>query len=311
MLGIIPFVVGVCQRRITQETSGYRKEGMGEMEIRTDLALESREGVASSLDVKRDVICSSVEKLQGIKVSTVEITSEKAQKLMGKPMGTYVTIEGQPVTEKEESYGELLSKELSLVLEKLLTKYKVSSALVVGLGNRMVTPDALGPRTLDYLDINRHLDEEYPITVSAIVPGVMAQTGMETAEIVQGIVKETKPELVVVVDALAARNAKRLGCTIQLSDTGICPGSGVGNHRNAINKETLGVHVISIGVPTVIDARTIVSDAVGDFHGKHEERYEELSRWFVTPKDIDESIQLLSRILADGINRAFSGNKTS
>ena len=209
-------------------------------------------------------------------------------------------------------------------------------ALVVGLGNREVTPDALGPRVVDNLFITRHILNEFGKyafqredvgKVSGIVPGVMAQTGMECVEILKGVVKETKPDFLITVDALAARSIRRLGRTIQLTDTGITPGSGIGNHRNAINRKSVGVPVISLGVPTVVDAATIVSDAMTEFISalslsdlqKLDERErQELARellspqlngLFVTPKNIDDSIKNLSFLISEGLNIALLGDK--
>ena len=217
---------------------------------------------------------------------------------------------------------------------------KDMSLLVVGLGNREVTPDALGPNVVDQLFVTRHmirefgtyaLGEEHTNQISGIVPGVMAQTGMESLEIVQGVAKETKPDCIFVIDALAARSVKRLNRTIQITDAGINPGSGVGNHRNGINRESIGVPVIAIGVPTVVDAATIVSDTMSSLIGamtqaEHLKRIghslnalEEsekhalfrellspsLNAMFVTPKDIDESIRQISLTLSEGLNLAF------
>ena len=210
------------------------------------------------------------------------------------------------------------------------------SVLIVGMGNRDVTPDALGPRVIDNMFITRHIIKEFGkyafgdekvCKISGIVPGVMAQTGMECLEIVRGVVQETKPDFVITVDALAARNTKRLGRTIQLTDTGITPGSGIGNHRNALNEKSVGVPVISLGVPTVVDAATIVSDAMtslidamslSSFEKLDESERQELARellspqlngMFVTPKDIDESIKRLSFLISEGLNIALLGNK--
>ena len=199
----------------------------------------------------------------------------------GKPVGTYLTLEVPDMASADDGYHREISETLAGFLEKYVeneetknrnadnekehSKEKGCSILTVGLGNREVTPDALGPYVVDQLNITRHMVQEYgrygveeeSRIVSAIVPGVMAQTGMETAEIVQGVVKETKPDMILVIDALAARSSKRLNRTIQISDAGIHPGAGVGNHRSVITKETMGIPVIAIGVPTVVDAATI------------------------------------------------------
>ena len=196
-----------------------------------------------------------------------------------------------------------------------------------GLGNRDVTPDALGPYVVSNICITRHmirefgtasLGEEQRNPVSGIVPGVMAQTGMETLEIIRGVVKETHPDLIIAVDALAARSTRRLNRTIQITDTGINPGSGVGNHRNGLNKQVLGIPVIAIGVPTVVDAATIVNDTMESLiHALDMEDYAQkyqlikeripshLNTMFVTPKDIDETVKRLSYTISEGLNLAL------
>lgn len=242
----------------------------------------------------------------------------------------------------DEDYHDEISKELSKFLERFVEKDKEDySILVVGLGNRKVTPDALGPYVVDNLNITRHIVKEYGKyamgeedvrLVSAIVPGVMAQTGMETVEIVKAIVQETKPDMIIAVDALAARSSKRLNRTIQITDTGINPGSGVGNHRNAITRDTVGVPVIAIGVPTVVDAATIVNDTMENLILALEssetlrgvgvvmqgynaaEKYElvkelispHLNGLFVTPKDIDETVKRISYTISEALNMLFS-----
>lgn len=245
--------------------------------------------------------------------------------------------------EEDEDYHREISVQLAQIIRKLIRERKEEmSVLVVGLGNREVTPDALGPRVVDNLFITRHIIKEYGKyafgeknvnRISSIVPGVMAQTGMESLEIIHGIIDETKPDIVIVIDALAARSTKRLNRTIQVTDTGINPGSGVGNHRHGLNKKSLGVPVISIGIPTVVDAATIVNDTMfnlivamsqsrafdklGDSLKELNdgEKYElirellspNLNAMFVTPKDIDESVKRLSFTISEGINIAFMG----
>ncbi len=199
--------------------------------------------------------------------------------------------------------------------------------MVVGLGNRDVTPDALGPEVIDNLFVTRHLIKEYGdefksqnnlVNVSAISPGVMGQTGMEAREIIKGIVEETNPSLVIVIDALASRSVNRLNTTVQITDTGICPGSGVGNNRQALNKESLGVDVIALGVPTVVDAATIVNDTMEQFmknqgfaqseiHQFNNELSEQMIyNMFVTPKNIDESIKRISFTISEALNSCFA-----
>ena len=255
----------------------------------------------------------------------VKIETEQGARLMEKPMGTYITMEAPNLAVPDDGYHREISEEISRCLKKMLPKDQDCSVLVVGLGNREITADALGPMVVDHLRINRHIVNEYGaaamgedhvIRVSALVPGVMAQTGMETQEIVQGVIEETKPDVLVVIDALAARSIKRLNCTIQLTDTGISPGSGVGNYRNGLNRETMKIPVIGIGVPTVVDAATIIHDAVAELLESLEESEMDeflselispsMMTMYVTPKDIDETVKRLSFTISEGLNLAFS-----
>ena len=240
--------------------------------IRTDLALESKERFErDNVEIGGVVIREFYDEERDIQTTWVKIETEKGAKAMGKPQGTYITMEAPNMSVPDEDYHREISKELSKHLRKLASLDKEKSVLVVGLGNRDVTPDALGPNVIQNLHITRHVLREYGTlgmgeerahAVSGIVPGVMAQTGMETLEIIQGVVAEVKPDVVIAIDALAARSTKRLNRTIQITDTGINPGSGVGNHRDGLNADTLGIPVIGIGVPTVVDAATIVHDAM-------------------------------------------------
>ena len=305
-------------------------------ENRTDLALEERESFEGN----------------GGEIGGVALR-EKGAESMGKPMGTYLTMEDPGLSETEDAYCEAAAGELGRQLASLIRKNCAStmaglSILVAGLGNRQVTPDSLGPRVVDGLSMNRHLRTEpgrrngtylytaekagrtvHPV-LSGIHPGVMAQTGMETAEIVRGVVRESRPDLVIAVDALAARNVHRLASTIQLTDTGIHPGSGVGNHRRGMTRENLGVPVIAIGVPTVVGAaaivhgtvnalvRTLTASKEGSRYGEYireldsDSQYElirellepEFGAMFVTPQDMDERICKLSAAIAEGIRRA-------
>ncbi|MCB6415907.1 MAG: GPR endopeptidase [Dorea sp.] len=311
--------------------------------IRTDLALEQKERFeADNVEISGVVLEENYDEEREIKITTVKIETENGAKTMGKPVGTYITIEAPNMAIPDEGYHEEISRELSKFLKTLLKKEKGDySVLVVGLGNRQVTPDALGPYVADNLNVTRHIIKEYGKyamgeekvhLVSAVVPGVTGQTGMETVEIVKGIVQETKPDFIVAIDALAARNSKRLNRTIQIADTGIHPGSGVGNQRNAINRETVGVPVIAIGVPTVVDAATIVNDAMENLLAALEssemlkgvgvvmqgysaaEKYElvkeliapHLNGMFVTPKDIDDTVKRISYTISEALNLLFS-----
>lgn len=311
-------------------------------QIRTDLALETQEKMQEDHVELKGVRFLEKKVDKNLTISTVVIETENGAKAMGKPKGTYITIEASNMDEEDEDYHREISVQLAEIVKQLThLKKEEASVLIVGLGNREVTPDALGPRVVDNLFITRHIINEYGKyafgdekvnRISSIVPGVMAQTGMETQEIIRGIIKETKPDLVVAVDALAARSTKRLNRTIQVTDTGINPGSGVGNHRHGLNEKTLGIPVISIGIPTVVDAATIVNDtmynlvtaltqskafeAVGSSLEalNDAEKYElirellspNLNAMFVTPKDIDESVKRLSYTISEGLNIAFS-----
>lgn len=314
--------------------------------VRTDLALEEKERFESdNVEVSGVVLEEEYDEKKEMKVSKVEICTENGAKAMGKPAGTYLTIESPNLSLPDDEEQKGIAMELSRYIEELVRKNvpdqkKDLSVLVVGLGNREVTPDALGPYVADHLTVTRHIvkeygkyamGEEHTHLISAVVPGVMGQTGMESAEIVRGIVRETEPDIVIAVDALAARNSRRLNRTVQIADTGIHPGSGVGNHRCAMTEESLGVPVIAIGVPTVVDAATIVNDTMENFITALEssdslkgvgevlrsynsgEKYEfvkeliapHLNGMFVTPKDIDELVHHISHTISQAINFMF------
>ncbi len=251
-----------------------------DFEVRTDLALEERESFpGDGGEVSGVSLREWQEESSQVKLTEVKILDEQGEKAMGKPQGTYLTLEADQLAKKDEDYHENVSKELAKQIQRLIgcmegqekSSLEDRRILVVGLGNPSVTPDALGPKAVGHLQVTRHLEQQYGIgfckerklpVLSGIVPGVMAQTGMETAEILKGVIGETKPEILIVIDALAARSIRRLGTTIQLTDTGIHPGSGVGNHRHSLTKESLGVPVLAVGVPTVVGAAAIVHDTV-------------------------------------------------
>lgn len=288
--------------------------------IRTDLALEARESVEEAKKEVRGVeIEENFNEETEIKVTKVIIQTKNAARDLGKPIGTYITLEAPSMVEADEDYhreiSEALAEQLKLVIPN---NEEEQSVLVVGLGNREVTADALGPNVVDNLFVTRHVILEYGKAaynrtkmnlVSSIVPGVMAATGMETAEIVKGVVEQTKPDVVIVIDALAARSTKRLNRTVQITNTGIHPGSGVGNHRSALTEESLGIPVIAIGVPTVVDAATIVNDALEKAAKAYEEPKvsAELSNMYVTSKDIDATIKRLSYMISEAINITLDG----
>lgn len=296
-------------------------------QVRTDLALEVKESFEEDVEIKGVVVNEDFNKKLDIKVTTVEIKDEHGAKMMGKPIGTYITIEAPKLKESDESYHEPISEEIAKYIRQLAKNVKSQEVLVAGLGNREVTPDVIGPMVVDNLFVTRHLIQQFGEEfqkkhklgcVSAIAPGVMAQTGMETSEIIRGIINQTHPKLVIVIDALAARSVDRLNTTVQITDTGISPGSGVGNHRNALNKESLGVDVIALGVPTVVDAATIVHDTLESFMQKagfeeseveqftHQVSQETIKNMFVTPKNIDDSVKRISFTISEALNQCFS-----
>ena len=318
--------------------------------IRTDLALESQERLQEDQADMRGIRVLEERRENGVIVSTVMIETENASVAMGRPKGTYITIEAPEMIEEDAGYHRDISLELAKIMRNLLPGKEIEknlkkglevAALVVGLGNREVTPDALGPRVVDNLFITRHILNEFGKyafqredvgKVSGIVPGVMAQTGMECVEILKGVVKETKPDFLITVDALAARSIRRLGTTIQLTDTGIHPGSGVGNHRHSLTKETLGIPVLAVGVPTVVGAAAIVHDTISALTGvlASEEATKNTGKWienmnpedqyrmirellepefgslYVTPPDIDQRVKQLSFTISEGIHRAVT-----
>ncbi len=301
---------------------------MGNFQVRTDLALEARESISEGDSELRGVRVEEYYKEQeDVRVTKVMIDTKNAAKAMGKPIGVYVTMEAPAMVEPDDDYHREISECLAQELLNLLPEAKEEkSVLVVGLGNREVTADSLGPQAVDNLYITRHIVREYGKAayncekmnmVSALEPGVMAKTGMETAEIVKGVVEETSPDVLIVIDALAARSIRRLNRTIQITNTGIQPGSGVGNHRNALTQESLGVPVIAIGIPTVVDAATIVNDAMEKlleeekeldavkYAGRQTVNFAELNNMYMTGKDIDAVIKRVSYTVSEGINLAL------
>lgn len=294
---------------------------------RTDLALEVRESFEDDdVEIKGVVLEEEYDEENGIKVTRVMIKDEQGAEAMQKPIGTYVTIEAPRIAGSDDSYHKPVSEQVAKYIKELAKGLEDKHVLVAGLGNRNLTADALGPQVIDHLFVTRHLVKEFGTefakrnhmeTMSAISPGVMGQTGMESSEIIKGIIKETKPDMLVVIDALAARSVNRLNTTIQITDTGISPGAGVGNNRNALNKESLGIDVIALGVPTVVDAATIVDDTMEQTLQKQgfseEEIYQflagidmkDMKNMFVTPKNIDDSIERISFTISEAINSVF------
>lgn len=293
------------------------------LQVRTDLALEAKETVQKPDEEIRGVRVEEEKDAEHeIYTTRVMIESKNGAKIMGKPMGTYITLEAPNMAAPDEDYHREISVKVADQIRELLPEEKEElSVLVVGLGNRDVTADALGPNVADQLHITRHVVREFGKAaynknkmhmISALVPGVMAKTGMETCEIIRGVVEQTSPDVIIAIDALAARSTRRLNRTIQITDTGVQPGSGVGNHRHALTKETLGIPVIGIGIPMVVDAGTIVSDAVEQVERKmllcsdiHGVRMAELQNMYVTTKDIDDVVNRLSYTISEAINIAL------
>ena len=273
----------------------------------TDLAIERREITNSG---KNDGVTVKKRRIKSASVTEIEITTDAGAEKLGKPVGTYVTVELPPFSSE---FDDADSRMLAVrdEIKKLLPK-NTSGVLVVGLGNSDITPDALGPKTANDIFSTRHitksLAEEVGLPslrpVSSASPGVLGQTGIESAEMIRGIMNETSPDAVITVDALSARSIKRLGCTVQMTNTGIVPGSGVGNHRAEISRKTLGVPVIAIGVPTVVDAAALVYDITGNENIPQPER-ERAEKMMVTPREIDVMISRASRLLALAINSAL------
>ncbi len=273
--------------------------------IRTDLAVEAAEYHRSPESDTIPGVTQREYEREGCMVHQVTITSQQAAELLEKPVGTYVTLDLSPVTRRETDAFQRAVRAFSHELRSAVSVKKSSPVLVFGLGNRFVTPDSVGPRAADQILVTRHLLQQEPEhfapfrPVSALSAGVLGTTGLESSELVQAVVKQTSPSLVLAVDALAARSVTRLCTTVQIGNTGIVPGSGVGNARNALNEETLGVPVIAIGVPTVVDAGTLAADLTG------QEGDAALGSLLVTPKDIDTQVSDLSKVIAYGINLAL------
>lgn len=276
------------------------------MQFRTDLAIEVADEAQhlTDEDVGKDTFREG-----DTCVTRLHIRTDRAARALGKPQGAYITVEVPPLTDNEETLG----KAAGLVANELTALLPAEGAvLVVGLGNRAITPDALGPESADMVLATRHIGGEFARSVglddlrptAVLTPGVLGQTGTESGEIVRGVCTVVHPVAVVVVDALAARSVARLGCTVQLCDTGIAPGSGVGNNRQPLNAETLGVPVIGMGVPTVVDAATIARE----FSDRGEEAPDLTPRgaqMMVTPREVDVMIHRAARLVAMAINGAL------
>lgn len=307
--------------------------------FRTDLAVETRDAYKKALNLDMPGVTAEDEFIDDVKVTRVKVETPEGAENIGKPIGNYITLDAPQIKENEPDKNEKVYMVLAKELRRLVGESKDKSVLVVGLGNWNVTPDALGPKVISYIEVTRHILEYAPEyvnrplrSVSAISPGVLGTTGMETGEVIKGVVDKIKPDLVIAIDALASRKLERISTTIQIADTGINPGSGIGNKRMALSKETLGVPVIAIGVPTVVDAATMANDTlelmlenihkIGSQDGVNYDKIEQMNQdekyglikevlkpyvgdLVVTPKEIDAIITSVSDVVSQGINHAL------
>lgn len=311
--------------------------------IKTDLVIEAHDVLLQTSQIPEiEGISSDHQSLDGIDISTIDILSPQAAEKIGKSPGKYITVEATGLRDKNTELEERLTGVLCQQIQKVTKLEENSTVLVVGLGNWNVTPDSLGPSVVENLYVTRHIKAMYPEkigpgfrNVCAIAPGVLGLTGIETSEIIYGIVKRLNPDLVIAIDALAARSMHRLNTTIQISDTGIYPGSGVGNRRQGITQENLDIPVVAIGVPTVVDAATLANDVIEllikairhevdvnnnvsqmlslldgfEKADKHKLIKEVLSPevgvLMVTPKEVDRLLEDISNLLANALNAAL------
>ncbi len=304
-------------------------------EIRTDLAIEAHEMCSKETAEENHLDGIDIEEYDadGIYVTVIRVRDEQGEKILGKPIGKYITIEAPQLKYSNDAY-EKACIEISKQIRSLCSISENTKTLVVGLGNKFITPDALGPEVVSRLMVTNHikthmsdfLDDSYS-SVCAIIPGVLGTTGIETTDIIKGVADKIKPELIIAVDALASRSIDRISTTIQISDSGISPGSGVENKRSGIDEKSVGTRVIAIGVPTVVDAATIASDSIdmavsqnGELSGcltkinKREIIHKALTgsvgNMMVTPKDIDLVIERAAKTVANGINLALHKDLT-
>lgn len=308
--------------------------------FRTDLALERRDVYKETNNIKGEIdgiISEEEEVSKTIKVTRVNVINENGAKSIQKPIGTYTTIDVEKMRNITEEEISKISNTMSEELKKLINKHvgKTDEILIVGLGNEFSTPDSLGPKVIREVDVTRHIFKYLPQfvedgerEVSAIAPGVLGVTGIETQEILKGIVDNVKPKLIIAIDSLASKSIDRISSSVQLSDTGIIPGAGVGNKRRELSRDTLGVPVIGVGIPTVVELATLVSDGIDIFIKtlqekaesndylnklKENDKYEEVKEalnvgeynMIVTPKEIDDLIENMKNVVARGINYAI------
>ena len=280
------------------------------MAFRTDLAVEAIENHKTAAALPH--VRQSDRTLEGFAVHEVRILSEDAAREIGKPQGRYLTLELDALIRREEDAFPRACKALSTLLRELLPHPNDGPVLIAGLGNRMITPDAIGPQTADHVIATRHLVAQSPAIfadwrpVSALAPGVLGQTCVETGEVICGVLDRVRPAAVIAVDALAAGRLSRLLRTVQLADTGITPGAGVGNARAALNKETLGVPVIAVGVPTVVDGATLAHEISSQLGQPACEALDDLSQpVMITTRDIDREVADISRMIGYAVNMAL------
>ena len=280
------------------------------MAFRTDLAVEAIENHKSAAALPH--VRQSDRTLEGFAIHEVRILSEDAAREIGKPQGRYLTLELDALIRREEDAFPRACKALSTLLRELLPRPNDGPVLIAGLGNRMITPDAIGPQTADHVIATRHLVAQSPEVfadwrpVSALAPGVLGQTGVETGEVICGVLDRVRPAAVIAVDALAAGRLSRLLRTVQLADTGITPGAGVGNARAALNEETLGVPVIAVGVPTVVDGATLAHEISSQLGQPACEALDDLSQpVMITTRDIDREVADISRMIGYAVNMAL------
>lgn len=308
--------------------------------FRTDMADERRDIYKKANNLEGDIPgIQTIEKSndENIKSSIVKILNEEGEKAIGKPIGTYITVDVKNLRLAEddeiEKASNIISEELKTIIDEKVNNQ--DEILVVGLGNQFVTPDSLGPKVVSEIEVTRHLLKYAPEcvipgarSVSAVAPGVLGTTGIETLEIIKGIVDNVKPKLLIVIDSLASKSIERISSTIQISDTGIVPGAGVGNTRKELSKNTLGIPVVAIGVPMVVDLATITDDCLDIFieklqdeaksneylnNLKKQDNYEEIKsalipkeyNMIVTPKEVDDLIENMKDIIAKSINYAI------
>lgn len=309
------------------------------MDFRTDMAIERRDlyRKANNIENEIDGIESEEEEIEDIKITRVNIINEQGEQALKKPIGSYVTIDVKKINniamEKEDKIVEVLANEISKIVDKHIKK--TDEIMIVGLGNLYSTPDSLGSRVVNEVEITRHIKiylpqyiDENERAISAISPGVLGTTGIESAEIIKGIVDKVKPKMILAIDSLCSKNVSRINKSIQISDTGIVPGGGVGNARDELSEKTLGIPVIALGVPTVVEMASITNDCLDLFIEdlqkkaesnealnklKDEDNYEKIKEalipndynFIVTPKEIDELIDCMKDILSRGINEAL------